>query len=192
MFWNERIPRLIHHDDQGRTTTVTVVAGALPGTAAPLAPPPESWAAQPDADVAIWTLHLAPGATWTLPAAQAGTRRMLYYFVGDGLRLGLHDVPGHAALEVDARQDWLLTNTGTQAVECLVLQGRPMAEPVAQYGPFVMNTQQEIMQAMQDYRRTQFGGWPWPASDPVHGPQARRFARYPGQDHEVLPPDTTA
>ena len=127
-----------------------------------------------------------------LPAAQAGTRRMLYYFVGDGLRLGLHDVPGHAALEVDARQDWLLSNTGTQAVECLVLQGRPMAEPVAQYGPFVMNTQQEIMQAMQDYRRTQFGGWPWPASDPVHGPQARRFARYPGQDHEVLPPDATA
>ena len=192
MFWNERIPRLIHHDDQGRTTTVTVVAGALPGTAAPRAPPPESWAAQPDADVAIWTLHLAPGATWTLPAAQAGTRRRLYYFVGDGLRLGLHDVPGHAALEVDARQDWLLSNTGTQAVECLVLQGRPIAEPVAQYGPFVMNTQQEIMKAMQDYRRTQFGGWPWPASDPVHGPQARRFARYPGQDHEVLPPDTTA
>ena len=192
MFWNERIPRLIHHDDQGRTTTVTVVAGALPGTAAPLAPPPESWAAQPDADVAIWTLHLAPGATWTLPAAQTGTRRMLYYFVGNGLRLGPQDLPGHAALEVDATQDWQLTNTGTQAVECLVLQGRPIAEPVAQYGPFVMNTQQEIMQAMQDYRSTQFGGWPWPASDPVHGPQARRFARYPGQDHEVLPPDTTA
>lgn len=193
MFWNERIPRLIHHDDQGRTTTVTVVAGALPCTAAPLAPPPESWAAQPDADVAIWTLHLAPGATWTLPAAAgAGTRRMLYYFVGDGLRLGPQDLPGHAALEVDATQDWQLASTGTHAVECLVLQGRPMAEPVAQYGPFVMNTQQEIMQAMQDYRRTQFGGWPWPASDPVHGPQARRFARYPGQDHEVLPPDAAA
>jgi hypothetical protein len=60
---------------------------------------------------------------------------------------------------------------------------------VAQYGPFVMNTQQEIMQAMQDYRRTQFGGWPWPESDPVHGPAPRRFARYPGaaQDEEPAP-----
>lgn len=193
MFWNERIPRLIHHDDQGRTITVTVVAGALPGTAAPLAPPPESWAAQPDADVAIWTLHLAPGATWTLPAAAgAGTRRMLYYFVGDSLRLGPQDLPGHAALEVDATQDWQLTNTGTHAVECLVLQGRPIAEPVAQYGPFVMNTREEIMQAMADYRRTEFGGWPWPASDPVHGPQARRFARYPGQGHEESPPGAAA
>src|SRR5690606_3032479 len=86
MFWNERIPRLVHHDDQGRTTTVTVVAGALPGAPAPLAPPPESWAAQPDADVAIWTLHLQPGAQWRLPAAHGpDTRRMLYFFAGEGL-----------------------------------------------------------------------------------------------------------
>ena len=200
MFWNEQIPRLHHQDAAGRSTTVTVVAGALPGAAmaqAPLAPPPESWAAQPSADVAIWTLHLAPGATWTLPAAAgatggAGTRRMLYYFVGDGLRLGSHDLRDHAALEVDATQDWLLTNTGTSPVECLVLQGRPIAEPLAQHGPFVMNTQQEIVQAIQDYRRTQFGGWPWQGSDPVHGPQPRRFARYPGHSDEQTPPSTTA
>jgi hypothetical protein len=43
-----------------------------------------------------------------------------------------------------------------------------------------MNTQEEIMQAMQDYRRTQFGGWPWKDNDPVHGTENRRFARYPG------------
>ena len=43
-----------------------------------------------------------------------------------------------------------------------------------------MNTQEEIMQAMRDYRRTQFGGWPWKDNDPVHGSENRRFARYPG------------
>lgn len=58
MLWNERIPRLQHRDADGRLTTVTVVAGALPGADAPLSPPPESWASQPEADVAIWTLHL--------------------------------------------------------------------------------------------------------------------------------------
>ncbi|WP_428003155.1 pirin family protein [Acidovorax sp.] len=188
MLWNERIPRLVHHDEAGRTTTATVVAGALPAAPEPLAPPPESWASQPGADVAIWTLRLDPGAQWPMPAALgAGTRRMLYFFVGDGLRVGPQEVQGHAALEIDARQEWLLTNTGATVAECLVLQGRPIGEPVAQYGPFVMNTQQEIMQAMQDYRRTQFGGWPWPDSDPVHGTEARRFARYPGQAEDEVP-----
>ena len=188
MFWHERIPRLVHHDAQGRATTVTVVAGALPGAPAPLAPPPESWAAQPDADVAIWTLHLQPGAQWPLPAAHgAATRRMLYFFAGDGLRVGSQEVMEHAALELQAGSDLLLTNSGTMPVECLLLQGRPIGEPVAQYGPFVMNTQQEIVQAMQDYRRTQFGGWPWPAGDPVHGGDARRFARYPGAAADEVP-----
>ena len=122
-----------------------------------------------EADVAIWTLRMDPGAQWTLPAAQGqGTRRMLYFFAGEGLRVDPQDVGQHAALELVANQDWPLTNTGATPVECLLLQGQPSAEPVAQYGPFVMNTQREIMQAMQDYRRTQFGG-PWPESDPVHG-----------------------
>ena len=193
MLWNERIPRLVHHDAAGRAATVTVVAGALPGAPDPLSPPPESWASQPEGDVAIWTLHLEPGAEWTLPAAKGETtQRMLYFFVGDSLRVGPQDVDRHAALQVRATEDWILTNTGTTAVECLVLQGRPIGEPVAQYGPFVMNTQAEIMQAMNDYRRTQFGGWPWPDQDPVHGTEARRFARYPGQAEEERPAEATA
>lgn len=138
--------------------------------------------------VAIWTLKLEPGARWLLPAARgAQTRRMLYFFAGQQLRLGGTPLGDHAALEVLARQDLWLENTGSDVAECLLLQGRPIGEPVAQYGPFVMNTQQEIMQAMQDYRRTQFGGWPWKESDPVHGSQARRFARYPGAAQDEVP-----
>ena len=188
MLWNERIPRLHHQDDAGRTTTVTVVAGTLPGADAPLPPPPDSWAAQPSSDVAIWTLKLEPGARWSLPAARgADTRRMLYFFVGTELAVGGARQRSHAALEMAAGQDCWLENTGPDPVECLLLQGRPIAEPVAQYGPFVMNTQQEIMRAMQDYRSTQFGGWPWDSSDPVHGSVVRRFARHPGAATEEVP-----
>jgi redox-sensitive bicupin YhaK (pirin superfamily) len=187
MFWNERIPRLAQADAAGRQTVVTVVAGALPG-AAPLPPPPQSWAAFPEGDVASWPRRLDPGARWLLPAARGqGTRRMLYWFAGQGLALAGERAPGHAALEIDPGRALELVNTGGDAVECLLLQGRPIGEAVAHYGPFVMNTREEVMQAMEDYRRTRFGGWPWERDDPLHGAQPRRFARYPGARMDETP-----
>ena len=54
----------------------------------------------------------------------------------------------------------------------------PIGEPVEKYGPFVMNDRAGIEQAFADYRRTGFGGWPWPSDDPVHSREARRFARH--------------
>ena len=47
-------------------------------------------------------------------------------------------------------------------------QGRPIGAPVFQMGPFVMNSAEEIQQALLDYRLTEFGGWPWPNREPVH------------------------
>ena len=68
---------------------------------------------------------------------------------------------------------------GDNPARLLWLQGKPIAEPVAKYGPFVMNTPEEINQAMEEYRLTQFGGWPWPRPDHVHPGDKGRFARYP-------------
>jgi hypothetical protein len=42
-----------------------------------------------------------------------------------------------------------------------------------------MNTRTEIEQAFDDYRRTGFGGWPWPSDEPVNAHDAGRFARRP-------------
>ncbi len=90
-------------------------------------------------------------------------------------------------MQVEAGRDLALVNTGTDVAELVLLQGAPLREPVAQYGPFVMNTQEEIMQAMTDFRRTQFGGWPWDSHAPVHGSAPRRFARYPGATEDEVP-----
>jgi redox-sensitive bicupin YhaK (pirin superfamily) len=181
---NRDIPRLSARDAEGRGTDVTVVAGRLAGAWDPLPPPPDSWAAQDEADVAIWTLRLDPGARWTLPAARGeGTRRMLYFFKGESVTIDGQRVADAAAIEVRADTAIELVN-GPQESEFLMLQGRPIAEPVVQYGPFVMNTQAEIMQALQDYRRTQFGGWPWNDSAPVHDADRGRFARHPGGREE--------
>ena len=69
----------------------------------------------------------------------------------------------------------------------LVLQGRPIGEPVAQYGPFVMNDRAGIERAIADYQSTGFGGWPWPTDDPVQPRHAGRFARHAGGRLEERP-----
>jgi quercetin 2,3-dioxygenase len=177
MLWGEDIPKRTFTDDAGRLTTVTVVAGALDGKSAP-APPPRSWASRPDTDVAIWSLRLSAGASWVLPAARgAGTVRHLYFFAGPSVRIGPHPQTSHAALEVRSSED-LELRAGEGECEILLLQGRPIAQPVAQYGPFVMNSRAEIEQAFADYRRTRFGGWPWPVNDSVHARTEGRFARH--------------
>ena len=178
MLWSEQIPHKVFRDAEGRKTSVSCIAGSLAaqGMAAPLTPPPDSWASQPGSDLAIWTIKMDPHAQWTLPAAHgSATGRCLYFFKGDSLTIGTQIVGQHAALGLRSADD-LLVHNGAQISEMLVLQGKPIAEPVAQYGPFVMNTQAEIHQAFADYRRTQFGGWPWPDDAPVHGKEARRFA----------------
>ena len=178
MFWADRIPRATMADDHGRETEVAVIAGRLQAET-PLAAPPASWAAQADADVAIWTLRMAPGARWTLPpAASAATRRHLYFFKGASVDIARHPVQQHGAIELRGDASVELLN-GESESEFLLLQGRPIGEPVAQHGPFVMNTRAEIMQAFADYQRTQFGGWPWPDTAPVHGRDPARFARHP-------------
>ena len=177
MLWDDAIPRHVVTDDDGREVVVTVVAGPFAGLTPP-APPPQSYASRPDAEVAIWNLRLDAGASFELPAAvHDGVVRTLYLYEGAGLRVAQHELPASTAAVV--RTDRPVTiQAGATAVEVLVLQGRPIGEPVAQYGPFVMNTRAEIEQAFEDYRRTEFGGWPWPEDGPVHGRDPARFARH--------------
>lgn len=110
-------------------------------------------------------------------AAGPRTVRNLYFFAGPSVSIGGHEQKSHAALEVEASAD-LEIQDGPGECEILLLQGRPIGQPVAQYGPFVMNTRAEIEQAFADYRQTQFGGWPWPVNDPVHARGEGRFAKH--------------
>ena len=108
-------------------------------------------------------------------AASSEPVRTLYLFEGGSLRIGEHDVEtGHlAALVGDAEVE---LTAGDEPVEVLMLQGRPIGEPVAQYGPFVLNDRAGVEQAFRDYQRTGFGGWPFDRMDPVRPRGQGRFA----------------
>jgi len=176
MLWDKTIPRASFLDDQGRETQVTVIAGRLGDAIAP-PPPPHSWASRADADVAIWSLRLAPKALFSLPPTLASTVRTLYFFRGASLQLDGEWLSTHSAVQVRSDRQIILEN-GPVESELLMLQGRPIGEPVAQHGPFVMNTRAEIQRAMSDYQQTRFGGWPWPSDDPVHAREEGRFAKH--------------
>jgi hypothetical protein len=171
MLWSHTIPVI----EEGGTR-VTAIAGRL-GDAVPPPPPPRSWAARPDTHVAIWSIAMEPGAKWTLPKTEPGVNRTLYVFRGGPVRVADRSIAGRRGVGVKPDADVALEN-GDRPTEILMLQGKPIREQVAQYGPFVMNTPYEIQQAFNDYRRTGFGGWPWSVDGPVHAREEVRHAKH--------------
>lgn len=175
MLWHEDIPLV-----KINNTTVKIIAGSYSGTPAP-DPAPNSWAANSDNEVAIWNIHMDENESFNLPPASANLNRTLYYYDGDEVKIGEQVIKPNHGVELNSDAEVTLEN-GSKKSHFLVLQGKPINEPVAKYGPFVMNTQLEIQQAMEEYRLTQFGGWPWPHADNVHPREKGRFAKYPNGD----------
>ena len=97
---------------------------------------------------------------------------------GNGLQIAGQSIPNMRRINLEPTLDATLDN-GSVPSELLMLQARPIGEPIARRGPFVMNTREEIIQAYRDYQRTGFGGWPWQSDAPVHGSADKRFARRP-------------
>ena len=170
MLWSEAIPTV----SPVAGVSIDAIAGRIGAFAAP-SPPPDSWAARPDTDFSIWLIRIAPEASYELPGANADTNRTLYCFLGDDVRVDGTAVSADVGVRLVPTAAVSVENRGGPA-EFLLLQGRPIGAPVFQLGPFVMNSAEELRQAVDDYRRTQFGGWPWSRPDPVHQRSEGRFA----------------
>jgi len=183
MLWKESIANVIHKDLNRKETVIEVIAGNLGTTKAP-APPPDSWAFDPKNEVAIWNLNMNPGATFTLPKASKGINRTIYFYEGNTITVEGNTVERYHAIELVPDTEVTL-QAGSETASVLLLQGRPIGEPVIQYGPFVMNTKQEIHDAFEEYHKTQFGGWPWPKADQVHSRSNKRFAKYADGKKEI-------
>jgi quercetin 2,3-dioxygenase len=129
---------------------VTVVAGELHGKKAP-PPPPRSWASKPEADVALLHGEMQPGSTFSLPPPRTKTAvRTLYMFEGATLDVGTagEQLSKGNGCVLEQTDQPVVLQAGAEPVSWLLMQGTPIAEPVEQYGPFVMNTKAEIRQVL--------------------------------------------
>jgi len=174
MFWHEKIPRVVLPNGQG---VVSVIAGDFVGTKA-IEPPPNSWAARAESEVLILIIQLNPNGELELPLPKSNVSRSLFFFKGEKLSVNGQVVTQKTGFTINPKINTKLA-ASDGATEILILQAQSIGEPVVQYGPFVMNTKAEIAQTIEDYQRTQFGGWSWGRHDMVHGPKIERFAKYP-------------
>ncbi len=183
MLWKESIPVLKLKDENGKTTKIDVIAGEINGTNAP-SPTPNSWAADPGNAIGIFTVKMDAYAKWTLPATLPEANRSIYFYKGNTILIESETISEDQKIDLLALEDIAIENGDAEGF-MLILQGKPIREPVVQHGPFVMNTQQEIHQAIKDYQRTEFGGWPWNEREHTHSKEKGRFALHADGSEEV-------
>ena len=173
MFWSEDTPVVVR-GGEGEAARFRLIAGEIDGVRA-LDPPPHSWAARPENHLAIWIVTLDPGVSTELPAFDVAATRVLYNY-GGALTVGEQDLGYDAAV---LAPEAVTVTAGEEGAAFLILQARPIGAPVVQQGPFVGNTREDIVTAMEEYRAGVFGTWDLPQNDPVHDHDRARFARYP-------------
>ncbi|MEE4638002.1 MAG: pirin family protein [Wenzhouxiangella sp.] len=100
-------------------------------------------------DPLLVDLRLEPGTEVEIPIAP-GHNALLYVYDGE-MSIDGRTVPGRSAGVLDDG-DRVVLLAGGHGGQALLIAGRPLGEPIVQYGPFVMNTRTEIEQAMADYR----------------------------------------
>jgi hypothetical protein len=143
-FKDSELPKFV--TPQG--VAVTVIAGSSHGV---------TGAVTRDGTAPVYLdLHMPAGARFeqTLPA---GHNAFVYVYRGEVAIAGQHvPVQRMAILANDARADGVQIAASADA-RLLLIAGRPLREPIVQYGPFVMNTKEEIYQALNDFRDGRLG-----------------------------------
>mmetsp|Transcript_21900 Transcript_21900/g.35254 ORF Transcript_21900/g.35254 Transcript_21900/m.35254 type:complete len:371 (+) Transcript_21900:326-1438(+) len=188
MQWAEEVKVWQSADEKAR---VIVWAGEFDGVKSGGTPPKNSWANEKDGNVGVYHISLDNGGVVEIPATK-GPKMNRYIYLVEGQTVEVDgtvvkkDSNRVVLCEVDPALPITLKGISSTPSEFLVLEGRPIEEPVAQHGPFVMNSQDEIAKAFQDYQQTKFGGWPWKEDAVIHPREKGRFALVRGK--ETTPP----
>jgi redox-sensitive bicupin YhaK (pirin superfamily) len=95
-------------------------------------------------------LHLDAGSTFEQPLPES--HNAFVYVYRGALRIGEQDVPVQRMAILRNTGDGVRLTAGGGGARAILIAGQPLKEPIVQYGPFVMNTQQEIFKAVEDFR----------------------------------------
>jgi len=136
---------------------VKLIAGSVDLGSGPVSGPVSPAGARLSTDPLYLDIHLPVHGAITVPIT-SGHHGFIYLYEGDA-RVG----PEDSARDLPARSGGVLSEDGPVRIQAgnsearlLLLAARPINEPVVQYGPFVMNTRQEIEQAVEDFRSGRF------------------------------------
>ncbi len=140
-FSAERIPEVSPSDG----IAVKVIAGHVGDVAGPVQ--------QPATDPLYLDISIEAGASFG-QAIASGHNAFAYVYEGE-VSVGAESV-GKGELIVLGDGDGVTVTGKSGSSRLILVAGKPIGEPVARYGPFVMNTQAEIMQAVQDYQSGRF------------------------------------
>ena len=174
MFWEDEIPKIIEFDTNSLKTEIELISGVYKNQSAP-SPPPNSWANNKQNSVNIWKIKMDSNASWELPKVELGVSRTLYIYRGSGISINNKKINSGYMIELNTNENISIIALDSET-KILLLQAKPIKEPIFKYGPFVMNTRQEIQEAFDDYNKTSFGDWVWNEDGPVHGKEYKKFA----------------
>ena len=122
---------------------IRVIAGHLDGRTGPIH--------GGSTDPYFYDVYLMPDTAFTAPLPYSHNA-FIYIYEGDACVGGTEEVvPGRAAALLGEGEQ-IRIKAGANGARVLVLAGQPLREPIVQYGPFVMNTREEIEQAITDYQ----------------------------------------
>ncbi|MDG1847463.1 MAG: pirin family protein [Candidatus Marinimicrobia bacterium] len=175
MYWKDEIPKVSNNFNGNKNSQIEIITGDYLDFSSPIAPK-NSWANNKKNDVAVWIIRLDRNGKFAIPDTKSGANRNLYVLKDSNMEIDGQSISGGSMVTLDSSKNTAIKNLGSKT-KILMLQGVPINEPVVKYGPFVMNTRSEIEQAFYDYNRTEFGGWKWGNSDPVHGIEKEKFAK---------------
>ena len=176
MLWRENIP-IVEIADNNKLTKIKLIAG-VEGSTKALEPTNNSWAKDSRNNVAIKFIYMEPGAKYCLSAISETLNRAVYFYNGDKILIENEEFKQREYAFLKGNEIINIENIGNKTARLLLLEGEPINEPVAAYGPFVMNTMDEIRQAYVDYNKTEFGGWPFIKGEVIHDNNVGRFAKY--------------